>query len=140
MNLRPMTMEDADIMLEWKNYPETRSFTIATNQVIRREDHIKYLEKNIQYFQIIRVEGEIIGAVRIQNNELAIWIDRKFWGRGLATEAIKLASVKGMTAKIVDRNINSIRAFINAGYKPIKFMNGNYDHILGQTNYYIFQL
>ena len=130
MNLRPMTIEDADKMLKWKNYPETRKFTIVSNVEIKREDHIKYLEKNLQYFQIIRVEGEVIGAIRVKDNEIAIWIDREFWGCGFATEAIKTFSVKGMTAKIVSGNISSMRAFIKAGYLPESY----------QDNYYIFQL
>lgn len=124
-----MTMEDADLMLEWKNYSETRSFTIVTNAEIRREDHIKYIEKNLQYFQMIRVEGEVVGAVRIKNNEIAIWIDRKYWGYGFATEAIKMVSVKGMIAKIVEGNIASMKAFIRSGYLPISY----------QDKYYIFQ-
>jgi RimJ/RimL family protein N-acetyltransferase len=130
MNLRPMTMEDADKMLEWKNYPETRKFAIVTNAEIRRDDHLKYIENNLQYFQIIRVEGEVVGAVRVKDNDISIWIDRDFWRHGLATEAIKMVSVKGMTAKIVSGNIGSMRAFIKAGYFPISY----------QDNYYIFQL
>ena len=127
-------MEDADLMLEWKNYPETRNFAIVTNEIIKREDHIKYLKNNLKYFQIIQVEGEIVGAIRIEDNELAVWIDREFWNYGFATQVIKLISKVGMTAKIVDSNINSMRAFINAKYKPVKFVKGD------QTNYYIFKL
>ena len=135
-----MTMEDADLMLEWKNYPETREFTIVNNAVINRENHIKYLEENLQYFQIVRVEGEIVGAVRIKDNELAIWIDRKYWGYGFATEAIKLVSIDGMIAKIVDKNVNSMRAFIKAGYKPCEFIHEPYNPKTGQMiNYYIFK-
>lgn len=138
MNLRQMTMEDADKMLEWKNYAETRQFAIKTRAEIKREDHLKFLAENLDQFKIIRVEGEVVGAVRINDNEISIWIDRQFWGYGFATEAIKTVSVKGMIAKIVDGNIASMRAFIKAGYFPKEIVRGEYT-IVGQTNYYIFQ-
>jgi hypothetical protein len=43
--LRPMTIADADKMLTWKNYPETRQFAIASHEEIKREDHLQWLEK-----------------------------------------------------------------------------------------------
>lgn|SRR3990167_3766689 len=126
MKLRPMTMKDSDKMLEWKNYPETRQFAIVSHNEINREDHVRWLEKNIQYFRVI--DG-LIGAVRIQDNEISLWIDRSFWGQGLATQVIKLVSKPGMVAKIVAGNIGSLKAFIRAGYEPVSYQNG----------YYIFQ-
>ena len=57
MNLRPMTMKDSDKMLEMKNYPETRKYTIVSSDEIKRKDHIKYIEANLQYFQVVRVAG-----------------------------------------------------------------------------------
>lgn len=140
MNLRPMTMEDADKMLEWKNYEETRKFAIKfPYKYIRPEDHIKFLEKNLQYFQIIQVEGEVVGAVRVQDNEISIWIDRQFRGYGFSTEAIKMVSTNGMIARIVDGNIASMRSFIKCGYVPVEYIKGEWNHITGRTNYYIFK-
>lgn len=125
MILEPMTMKYADALLEMKNYPETRAAAIIAKNRILKSDHYKWLEENIQYFQ--RIVG--IGFIRIQNNEISIWIDRIWWGKGMATEILKRISKKGMTAKIVASNIASMRAFINAGFKPVKFIDG----------YYIFQ-
>jgi RimJ/RimL family protein N-acetyltransferase len=116
MKLRPMRMIDARRMLEWKNYPKTRRFAIASHKKIKYADHLKWLKKNLQYFQII---NEYMGAVRVQDEEVSIWIDRKYWGKGLATEAVKKVSKKGYTAKIVIGNKASEKVFIKAGYKPI---------------------
>ena len=134
MMLRPMTIKDADFMLELKNYPETRMFAISSKKKILKRDHRKWLEKNIQHFKII---GNLIdnhgyemrGVIRIQDNEISIWIDRKYWGFGVASDAINFLSYSGLIARIVDGNIGSMRAFINAGFKPIEHKN----------NYYIFQ-
>jgi RimJ/RimL family protein N-acetyltransferase len=115
MKLRKATMADAKKILEWKNYPETRKFAILSHRKVKLQEHLKWFKKNLQYYKII---NNRVGAVRVQDKEIAIWIDRKFWGQGLATRAIKLISKKGFVAKIVEGNIASKKAFIKAGYKP----------------------
>lgn len=121
MKLRPLTMADADKMLELKNYPETRQFALASHDEIKKEDHYKWLEENLQYFQAI-VDGEnMVGAIRIQDYEISIWIDKDFWKRGIATYILQHISKRGMTAKIVNANIGSMRAFIRAGFEPSSY-------------------
>lgn len=139
MTLRPMTKEDYDKMLEWKNYEETRQYAIASKEPIKKEDHYDYLDKNLKYFQIIESvftnlsesmdkRHKIVkcGAVRVKDDEVAIWIDRAFRGLGIASEAIRRVSQEGMVAKIVEGNISSMRAFINAGFKPMEYLDGYY--------------
>jgi len=123
-----MTMADAEKMLEWKNYPETRQFTIQSHDEIKLEDHLKWLENNVQYFQIIQFNpnGDFLkplmgGAVRIHADEISIWIDRAFRNQGIATRVIEMVAQKGMTAKIVDGNVGSLRAFIKAGFLPVEY-------------------
>lgn len=129
MTLRPMTMADAEKMLEWKNYPETRQFAIKTPDEVKLEDHLKWLEKNLQYFWTI-TDGNrnthplLYGAVRVVDGEISIWIDRQFWGQGIATWAIKQAARKGAyIAKIVEGNLGSMRAFIKSGYIPVEYVS-----------------
>ena len=124
--LRPMTMADADKMLEWKNYEETRRFAIQSHEEIKREDHIKFLEKNLDQFQVIMAGGLLVaGAVRVNGMEVSIWIDREFRKQGLALKTINQISFKGMFARIVSTNIPSLRTFIRAGFLPNSF-NGTY--------------
>lgn len=114
-----MTMTDADKMLEWKNDPETRKFAIATQDEIKKEEHYKWLADNLAYFQVIQGSNNTIGAVRIKDNEVSIWIDRTFRGQGIAAYILEQISEPGMIAKIVEGNISSMKAFIKAGFKPI---------------------
>lgn len=118
-----MTIEDADKMLEWKNYSETRQFAIASHDEITKEAHYEWLKNNLQYFQII---GDGIGAVRIQDNEVSIWVDRGYRGYGVAAMVLELVSEKGMTAKIVDGNVASMRSFIKAGFIPTSHVDNYY--------------
>ena len=126
MQLRKMTMQDADKMLEWKNYPETRQYAIVTHDEIKKEDHYKWLEQNLQYFQVI---GDQMGAVRIQDGEISVWIDREHWSKGIAAYVLEQVCEIGMTARIVAGNVASMRAFIRAGFEPVSYYE----------NYYIFK-
>lgn len=133
MNLRPMLMDDADFMLELKNDSDTRFFALLTSEEIKREDHIKFLEKNIQYFQVIEDGGTImqnVGALRVQDNEISIWITPKFRGMGYATSAINKVKKDGMTAKIMTGNLPSLNAFIRAGFSPIELKQLPLDHYI----------
>lgn len=129
MTLRPMTMDDADFMLELKNDPQTRKFAIVSHDEIKKEDHYKWLENNLQYFQIIESIYGRTGAVRIQDNEISIWVDEQFRGQGVATYILEMVAELKMTAKIVEGNISSMKCFIRAGFEPIDY----------KENYYIFQ-
>lgn len=133
MNLRPMTMADADFMLELKNDPDTRFFALLTSEEIKKEDHYKFLEKNIQYFQVIEDGGTImrrVGAIRVQDNEVSIWVDAKFREMGYATSAIKKVRKDRMTAKIVTGNLPSLRAFIRAGFMPVELKEVPLQHYI----------
>jgi hypothetical protein len=126
MNLRPMEMSDADFMLTLKNYPETRAFAIASHDEIKKEDHYKWLQDNLQYFQVIQDQTRL-GVIRIQDDEISVWVDRMYWRKGIASYILSKVAREGMIARIVDGNVASMLAFINAGFKPF-----HHEH-----NYYI---
>ena len=119
MKLRPMKMSDAMLMLEWKNYPETRKFAIVSSRKIKLQDHLRWLPKNLKYFKIIEEDGIALGAIRVENREISIWIDRALWNLGYAKMAIKRVARKGYRAKIVNDNKASIAAFKACGFKQV---------------------
>jgi hypothetical protein len=131
MNLRPMTLADADFMLTLKNYPETREFAILSHDEIKRDDHCKWLKNNVQFFQVIEdiFDGCAViklGAIRVQDDEISIWVSRENRNERVATDILKLVSYSGMKAKIVQGNIASLRAFIAAGFSPVEFIDNKY--------------
>lgn len=141
IQLRPMTMDDAEKMLKWKNYEETRKFAIRSHDIVEKDAHYAWLPDNIKFFQIIeRVHDAMgciqIGAVRIQDDEISIWVDREFREEGVATAIIERVAYPGMKAKIVSGNIASMRAFIAAGFSPVEYCGTHtHDDII---SYYIF--
>jgi RimJ/RimL family protein N-acetyltransferase len=118
MKFRLATIEDAEDLLRWKNQKDARQFSIAHHRRILKKDHLKWLEKTLQEgkMKIWILEG--VGNVRIINNEIAIGIDELEYGKGWATKMIKFFSKPGMTAKIVDGNVASMRVFYKCGFKP----------------------
>ncbi len=130
MQLRPMEMKDADFMLSLKNDPDTRKFAIQTHDEISKESHYKWLADNLQYFRVIEDrDGKLMGAIRIQDKEVSIWVDKEFRKMGIATYVLQHECDRSMFAKIVEGNVASMRCFIRAGFEP-------YSH---QGWYYIFK-
>ncbi len=126
IKLRPMTMDDAVFMLKLKNYHETRKFAIKSKGKILFDDHVKWLKSNLKYFQIIEYGKKIAGAIRVENKEVSVWLDRAMRRKGLATQAVDSVSKHGYSAKIVTGNVPSMRVFITCGYSPVSFTNGYY--------------
>jgi len=130
MNYRTLTMQDADFMLELKNYPETRQFAIQSHEEIKREDHIKWLKKNKQFFHVIetRKDGLMFkyGIIRVQDKEISIWISRVFWGKGIATGVLMELSLDNHWCKIVNGNVGSFKAFVRAGFVPVDYKDNYY--------------
>jgi RimJ/RimL family protein N-acetyltransferase len=130
ITLRKMRLSDADFMLELKNLPETRQYAIASNKEIKKSAHLEWLPKNIQYFKVIEGIDENgrhrLGAVRVQDNEVSIWVSRDHRGKQIAQRVLHQMAEIGMVAKIVSGNIPSMRTFIGAGFKPVEFVDNKY--------------
>jgi RimJ/RimL family protein N-acetyltransferase len=86
---------------------------------VRRQDHLEWLRSNIHLFKVICRGRDVCGAIRVQDGEVSIWLDRQFRGTGVAVEAIKRVSRKGFTARVVHGNVASMICFIKSGYWPV---------------------
>jgi len=115
------------------------------------ENYIKQMNSNsdLLFFAIIRKDnqrhiGNIkLGPINKNHNlaEIGIMIgDGNSWGRGFATEAIKVISDVGfnslklhkITAGAYEENTGSIKAFLKAGF----FIDGiNYQHFFYKDRY-----
>jgi len=67
ITLRPATMVDADILLEWRNDPETRKASHNTVEV-QMSDHVSWLSRTLgnpdRRLYIAEENGEPVGTVR----------------------------------------------------------------------------
>jgi RimJ/RimL family protein N-acetyltransferase len=74
----------------------------------------------------IIVEGEVAGYVSSYENdgqpEVTYWIDRKFWGRGLTSQALQrflseIDTRRPMLARVAKDNYGSIRVLGKCGFR-----------------------
>ena len=128
IKLRRATMEDATNLLEWKNDPTMRKFSIVTHDEIKMADHLKWLEKHLDEIFIIEDGGIPLGDIRLEGDTIAIKLSPESRGRGVGRAAIVLAQEMRteMTAHIVNGNVPSMRLFLGTGFKIVDYCEDGY--------------
>jgi ribosomal-protein-alanine N-acetyltransferase len=137
ISLRELTPEDIDERyLSWFRDSVVTQFLTARN--LTREDVIDYIEEGRRsgtYYMLALCDaasGLHVGNVKIGpidrgngNSDLVTVIgDRSFWGKGLATEAISLASqlafeiygIRKLCGSIISENVGSIKSYTRGGW------------------------
>jgi len=130
VRLRPVTFEDADILLKWQCHESTRKYarnTKAPTDAEHREWLRNYLDRNDSVFAMILHNGEPSGALRLDpvlgGLEISIHTDPSKYRQGIAKEALALAMrcTPRMTlfAKVLPENVASHALFKSAGFKQL---------------------
>lgn len=155
--LRPITVEDTDMAVRWRNMPNVVENFIY-RKPISREVHLSWLENKVfkglvHQFVICRNEGDRpLGIVYLQNfeeknrkAESGIYIgEEQAYGKGIGTEAIKLLcgyafetlGMHKVVARVLAYNIASIRVHEKAGYvreaylREELFIDGKYEDLI----------
>lgn len=137
--LRPMTDADVtDEYLEWFRNDDVTRFLSVDGNTLTRESVIDYVREGAEsgsfHMQAVCLVdgGKQIGNLKVgpisrqhKTSDLVcvIW-DRSQWGKGLATDAIRLGNhlahdqygVRKLTGSIMSGNIGSIKAYTRAGW------------------------
>jgi RimJ/RimL family protein N-acetyltransferase len=126
-------MEDADLLLRWRNDPTTRANSFDSSP-IDREDHIRWLTAMLGNPRSARIwiaaDGErAVGQVRVDRRdrntgEISVAIDPDERGRGFGVAIIQLGTVRAheelgvasVVAVVKATNYASLAAFRRAGY------------------------
>lgn len=153
--LRKLRKSDVDSnYCNWMNDPEVNQYLESRFEkwsIKKLEDYVTKIQDNPDYVFlsiILKDENRHIGNIKIGPiNQIHKFADvgliigeRSFWGRGLATEALKLIvdyafntlNLHKLTAGAYADNIGSIRAFEKAGFliegikKKHYLYNGDY--------------
>jgi ribosomal-protein-alanine N-acetyltransferase len=118
-------------------------------------DEIAYIEKYTKFLtdptinmKTIRVGNEIVGSVAkyVMENEAEItyWIDRKFWGQGIATSALKEFLTLEQTRPIYGRaafdNYGSHKILEKCGFIKIGIDKGFANARQTEIEEYIYKL
>ncbi|MBQ8815910.1 MAG: GNAT family N-acetyltransferase [Lachnospiraceae bacterium] len=155
--LRPMTEEDADVIVAWRNNPELKKFFISQAD-FTREGHLKWFKtmkesgRACQMMICDKKDGKPLGSVDIKDidkehrkGEYGIFIgDEEARGRGIGTEAARLMIQYGFEVLGLHRiylralagNERAIRSYEKAGFKQEGYLyddvciNGKYVDIV----------
>lgn len=154
---RPITAEDTEMVVRWRNRPE-----VVTNFIYRRpvsrDDHQRWLEDKVfrglvHQFVVYGNEGDVpLGSVYLQNfeeehrrAESGIYMGaEQTRGKGFGTEAVKLMAdyafgtlgIHKLTARVLAHNMASRRLHEKAGYvqeaclRDELFLDGRYEDLI----------
>ena len=86
----------------------------------------------------IEADGEIAGNIVAFEHagrlEVGYWIGRDYWGRGIATEALRLfvetVTVRPLYAGVAAHNAASIRVLEKCGFEVVERISGDVDEVI----------
>jgi Acetyltransferases, including N-acetylases of ribosomal proteins len=130
--LRPTIVTDLEIHYRFQLDEEANHLAAFTSS--NSSDKEAYLEKYGKFLteptinnQTILIDGVIVGSIAKfligEDAEITYWIDRKFWGRGIATRAMKeflsLETIRPIYARVAFDNIGSQKVLKSCGFVKI---------------------
>lgn len=139
--MRRVTLEDADVLLEWRNDPATRAASLSTVPV-ERASHIRWLSRTVgdpRHELYIGEQGDVaVGTVRFDLApegvaEVSITVAPLHRGRGLALPLLRAGleahanttkNCRRILARIREENVASRALFASAGFREIDTLGG----------------
>ena len=125
MELKSVTSDDAEFLYELLKQREGR-VNISHRSIPTSTEHRDYIENHsYQSWNIIWVENNRVGNIYLtQRDEIGIFIDNKFQGRGYGSQALKQFMEKNgkkrYLANINPTNYKSIQFFGKHGFIHIQ--------------------
>ena len=122
--------------------------TDSTDKTAYIERYIKYLTDPTINNQTIKLNGNIVGSVAKfmmkDEAEITYWIDKKFWGKGIATSALKIflniEIVRPIYARAAFDNFGSQRVLTKCGFIQIGKDKGFANARQAEIEEYIYKL
>lgn len=132
LSLRKATVDDAGILFEWRNDPETRLNSHSTGDLVF-DDHVKWLKTTLcnakRSLFIAEDMGVPVGTVRVDEDsagklELSWTVAPEARGRGVAKTMVStmvnlLPSSVVVRAEIKDGNVASVKVALAAGLQQV---------------------
>lgn len=119
VSLRPVHVSDLPVFYRQMNDPEANRVAAFTSPKTADwslfEAHWKRLrESDDVVVRTVLADGDVVGSAAVYGEpgerEVTYWIDRAYWGRGLAT-----AALRSLLAEVEERPLHARAAADNAG-------------------------
>ena len=153
ITLTKTEVEDLNVLFEFQTDKEANLLAAFTPK--DPTDKTAYIEKYSKHLadptinnQTIRVDGVIAGSiaqfVMEGKAEITYWIDRKFWGQGVATTALndflKIIRVRPIYGRVAFDNYGSQRVLEKCGFEKIGADRGFANARKEEIEEYIYRL
>jgi RimJ/RimL family protein N-acetyltransferase len=130
VTLRPSTPADARALFRIESDPEARHMAAfggedSDSQEAFQTRWERMLSDRTVLARTVLWDGQIVGSAiqfeLFQKPSVAYWIDREFWGRGIATRALaallRESPVRPLYARVAKDNLASRKVLENCGFK-----------------------
>ncbi|MFI1208348.1 GNAT family N-acetyltransferase [Streptomyces sp. NPDC020802] len=126
--LRAVHNSDLPVFFRQTNDPESLSMAAFTAKEPTDRDafdaHWKRNRASSAVIRTVLVDGDVVGSASVygppDEREVTYWIDRAYWGRGIATAALRalLAAVpeRPLYARAAADNAGSVRVLEKCGF------------------------
>lgn len=141
--LRPVHDSDLPVFYRQMNDPESNRLAAFTSPKTADWDlfeaHWKKLRASDDVVRTVLADGDVVGSTAVYGEpgerEVTYWIDRAYWGRGLATAALRelLAQVpeRPLYARAAADNAGSLRVLEKCGFRVTAAARG-FAHARGE--------
>jgi [ribosomal protein S5]-alanine N-acetyltransferase len=121
LSLKELTVADVDDFMEWATDDEVTKY-MMWNSYSSHEEAQKFILTVVQphpWFKAICLGEKVVGSITLDKGkgihsckaEIGYAVAKRYWGQGLATQAVKLAIRNGF----VDLDVERIEAFVDPG-------------------------
>jgi RimJ/RimL family protein N-acetyltransferase len=127
--LRPATIQDSQLLLNWRNDPTTRGASLSTEEIpfeVHSAWYSKALANNgVNIYIIETPDGEPVGTIRSANGtlgrEVSVSIAREHRRKGFARKAIAIltSDPHAFVALIRKENEGSLKSFTENGFRIV---------------------
>jgi RimJ/RimL family protein N-acetyltransferase len=130
--LRPV--EDRDLDKLYEQATDAASIRMAAFTARNQQDRSAFLERTSRLradpsvsHRLIEVDGAVagtIGSFRMDDQlEVTYWVDRSQWGKGIASEALRVllaeTAERPVHARAASDNLGSLRVLEKAGFRRV---------------------
>ena len=132
LTLRPIEATDLDAIFEQMRDPESVRMAAFTaqdpNDRTAFDAHMRKIMSSAENtLQAIIFDSRFVGTIGSYPSEgateVTYWIDRPYWGQGIATRALGLLldgiTARPVRARVASDNAGSLRVLQKAGFRPI---------------------
>lgn len=132
LTLRPTKLSDLETLFVFQLDCQARFLAAfmgkdSTNKSAFLVKYTKLLDEPTVHMQTLMLAGVVIGSIskfEIEGDaEITYWVDKRFWGKGIATAALhqflKMEPMRPISGRVAFDNIGSQRVLQSSGFVRI---------------------